>query len=242
MRFCPILSEFFKRMVVFWNGILKINEFLISQTIEMIEKEQREVERRPITKITHKGEIEIESQEPVKAPEPAEVRDMSNITLHYCIFPSKRRWWSACLFPPLVSLSLLPKWQKSQQNLQIPLRRKLRVPRRRKTLPANTNLTCLTYTAKSAQVNPDTSNHLTLVIKLCLFCHVSYYMHTMCHNLLTCVTFFFPNKVVWRPLWRRHQPKWSKLLLQWLGGSPPKQKRQRAQHHLQRTMTCTSLF
>ncbi|XP_034537642.1 PHD finger protein 3 isoform X2 [Notolabrus celidotus] len=43
-------------------------------TIEMIEKEQREVERRPITKITHKGEIEIESQEPMKAPEPAEVK------------------------------------------------------------------------------------------------------------------------------------------------------------------------
>ncbi|XP_030603561.1 PHD finger protein 3 isoform X2 [Archocentrus centrarchus] len=42
-------------------------------TIEMIEKEQREAERRPITKITHKGEIEIESQEPVKAPEPAEI-------------------------------------------------------------------------------------------------------------------------------------------------------------------------
>lgn len=40
----------------------------------MIEKEQREAERRPITKITHKGEIEIESQEPVKAPEPVEVR------------------------------------------------------------------------------------------------------------------------------------------------------------------------
>ncbi|KAG7276959.1 hypothetical protein CRUP_016449 [Coryphaenoides rupestris] len=39
-------------------------------TIEMIEKEQREVERRPITKITHKGEIEIESEEPVKAAEP----------------------------------------------------------------------------------------------------------------------------------------------------------------------------
>ncbi|XP_064174244.1 PHD finger protein 3-like [Anguilla rostrata] len=38
-------------------------------TIEMIEKEQREVERRPITKITHKGEIEIESQEPAKQPE-----------------------------------------------------------------------------------------------------------------------------------------------------------------------------
>ncbi|XP_033469251.2 PHD finger protein 3 isoform X2 [Epinephelus lanceolatus] len=47
-------------------------------TIEMIEKEQREAERRPITKITHKGEIEIESQEPakepVKAPEPEELK------------------------------------------------------------------------------------------------------------------------------------------------------------------------
>uniref|UniRef100_A0A672IHT5 PHD finger protein 3 n=1 Tax=Salarias fasciatus TaxID=181472 RepID=A0A672IHT5_SALFA len=42
-------------------------------TIEMIEKEQREVERRPITKITHKGEIEIESQEPVKTSEPIEL-------------------------------------------------------------------------------------------------------------------------------------------------------------------------
>ncbi|XP_072293353.1 uncharacterized protein phf3 isoform X2 [Eucyclogobius newberryi] len=41
-------------------------------TIEMIEKEQREAERRPITKITHKGEIEIESLEPVKAPETVE--------------------------------------------------------------------------------------------------------------------------------------------------------------------------
>ncbi|XP_044148403.1 PHD finger protein 3 isoform X2 [Bufo gargarizans] len=38
-------------------------------TIEMIEKEQREVERRPITKITHKGEIEIESDAPMKEPE-----------------------------------------------------------------------------------------------------------------------------------------------------------------------------
>lgn len=35
----------------------------------MIEKEQREVERRPITKITHKGEIEIESDAPIKEPE-----------------------------------------------------------------------------------------------------------------------------------------------------------------------------
>nr|XP_046191441.1 PHD finger protein 3 isoform X1 [Oncorhynchus gorbuscha]XP_046191442.1 PHD finger protein 3 isoform X1 [Oncorhynchus gorbuscha] len=40
--------------------------------IEMIEKEQREAERRPITKITHKGEIEIESQESGKAPEAIE--------------------------------------------------------------------------------------------------------------------------------------------------------------------------
>ncbi|XP_077163872.1 PHD finger protein 3 isoform X3 [Paroedura picta] len=38
-------------------------------TIEMIEKEQREVERRPITKITHKGEIEIESETPAKEQE-----------------------------------------------------------------------------------------------------------------------------------------------------------------------------
>ncbi|XP_074166693.1 PHD finger protein 3 isoform X4 [Sminthopsis crassicaudata] len=38
-------------------------------TIEMIEKEQREVERRPITKITHKGEIEIESDAPMKEQE-----------------------------------------------------------------------------------------------------------------------------------------------------------------------------
>ncbi|XP_062953080.1 PHD finger protein 3 isoform X2 [Cynocephalus volans] len=40
-------------------------------TIEMIEKEQREVERRPITKITHKGEIEIESDAPIKEQEAA---------------------------------------------------------------------------------------------------------------------------------------------------------------------------
>ena len=40
----------------------------------MIEKDQREAERRPITKITHKGEIEIESEEPVKAAEVPEVR------------------------------------------------------------------------------------------------------------------------------------------------------------------------
>ena len=40
----------------------------------MIEKDQREAERRPITKITHKGEIEIESEEPAKAAEVPEVR------------------------------------------------------------------------------------------------------------------------------------------------------------------------
>ena len=44
----------------------------------MIEKDQREAERRPITKITHKGEIEIESQEPQKAPEPEEVKQHVN--------------------------------------------------------------------------------------------------------------------------------------------------------------------
>ncbi|KAA8583892.1 hypothetical protein FQN60_015100 [Etheostoma spectabile] len=49
-------------------------------TIEMIEKEQREAERRPITKITHKGEIEIESQEPVKAPAPAELESPPKAT------------------------------------------------------------------------------------------------------------------------------------------------------------------
>ena len=37
----------------------------------MIEKEQREVERRPITKITHKGEIEIESDATMKEQEAA---------------------------------------------------------------------------------------------------------------------------------------------------------------------------
>ncbi|XP_058507227.1 PHD finger protein 3 isoform X1 [Solea solea] len=49
-------------------------------TIEMIEKEQREVERRPIIKITHKGEIEIESQEPAKAPEPADLDPLPKVT------------------------------------------------------------------------------------------------------------------------------------------------------------------
>lgn len=68
-----------------FNNPLKSNTFLISQTIEMIEKEQREAERRPITKITHKGEIEIESQEPVKATEPAEVRSTSNITVYLTV-------------------------------------------------------------------------------------------------------------------------------------------------------------
>ncbi|XP_067421624.1 LOW QUALITY PROTEIN: PHD finger protein 3 [Emydura macquarii macquarii] len=51
-------------------------------TIEMIEKEQREVERRPITKITHKGEIEIESDAPIKEQEVAmEIQEPSMIKL-----------------------------------------------------------------------------------------------------------------------------------------------------------------
>ncbi|XP_062256600.1 PHD finger protein 3 isoform X1 [Platichthys flesus] len=49
-------------------------------TIEMIEKDQREAERRPITKITHKGEIEIESQEPQKTPEPEEMESSPKST------------------------------------------------------------------------------------------------------------------------------------------------------------------
>lgn len=66
-----------------------MNKFLISQTIEMIEKEQREAERRPITKITHKGEIEIESQEPMKAHEPPEVRCSQDVSTHLAILISK---------------------------------------------------------------------------------------------------------------------------------------------------------
>ncbi|XP_056291994.1 PHD finger protein 3 isoform X2 [Pseudoliparis swirei] len=49
-------------------------------TIEMIEKEQREAKRRPITKITHKGEIEIESQEPVKEPDAEELEPPLKVT------------------------------------------------------------------------------------------------------------------------------------------------------------------
>ncbi|KAM6433312.1 PHD finger protein 3 isoform 2-T3 [Rhynochetos jubatus] len=48
-------------------------------TIEMIEKEQREVERRPITKITHKGEIEIESETPIKEQE--EVMEIQELNM-----------------------------------------------------------------------------------------------------------------------------------------------------------------
>ncbi|KAI3362666.1 hypothetical protein L3Q82_001738 [Scortum barcoo] len=67
-------------------------------TIEMIEKEQREAERRPITKITHKGEIEIESQEPVKAPEPAELEPppkMSEVSAETPKTPEKKASESA---------------------------------------------------------------------------------------------------------------------------------------------------
>ncbi|XP_018121011.1 PHD finger protein 3 isoform X2 [Xenopus laevis] len=52
-------------------------------TIEMIEKEQREAERRPITKITHKGEIEIESETPMKE---TEVMDSEEI----CVKPAEK--------------------------------------------------------------------------------------------------------------------------------------------------------
>ena len=51
----------------------------------MIEKEQREVERRPITKITHKGEIEIESDAPMKEQEAAiEIQVGSDLTYVVC--------------------------------------------------------------------------------------------------------------------------------------------------------------
>ncbi|XP_066468519.1 PHD finger protein 3 [Tiliqua scincoides] len=51
-------------------------------TIEMIEKEQREVERRPITKITHKGEIEIESETPVKEQEAVvEIQESASVKI-----------------------------------------------------------------------------------------------------------------------------------------------------------------
>uniref|UniRef100_A0A8C9T508 PHD finger protein 3 n=1 Tax=Scleropages formosus TaxID=113540 RepID=A0A8C9T508_SCLFO len=53
-------------------------------TIEMIEKEQREADRRPITKITHKGEIEIENQETVNEPEVIDsTKDAKDTTAHH---------------------------------------------------------------------------------------------------------------------------------------------------------------
>lgn len=149
--------------IFFWcktfRSLLKSYKYLCPQTIEMIEKEQREAERRPITKITHKGEIEIESQEPIKAPEPVEVRNTSNINLLTVFLPVKECLLEFLFLPYVVRLSLLPEWLKSQQNLQKPPRRKKIKPRRRKTPPTNTSLTYLTYTAKSAQVNPE--NHLS---------------------------------------------------------------------------------
>lgn len=75
----------------------------------MIEKEQREAERRPITKITHKGEIEIESQEPIKAPEPVEVRNTSNINLLTVFLPVKECLLEFLFLPYVVRLSLLPE-------------------------------------------------------------------------------------------------------------------------------------
>lgn len=66
-------------------GIITHN-FLFSQTIEMIEKEQREVERRPITKITHKGEIEIESETPMKEQEEVMEIQVEKKAWHYSVF------------------------------------------------------------------------------------------------------------------------------------------------------------
>lgn len=80
----------------------------------MIEKEQRDVERRPITKITHKGEIEIESQEPMKAPEPVEVRK-KQILVFFLLFTNLINQTRTCrlhepfLILPIFSLSLYPK-------------------------------------------------------------------------------------------------------------------------------------
>lgn len=74
----------------------------------MIEKEQREAERRPITKITHKGEIEIESLEPVKAPETAEVRARSNNQHHIYLHKYKSVKFSY--------VSLFPARTPSQSN------------------------------------------------------------------------------------------------------------------------------
>lgn len=62
-----------------------IDSLLFLQTIEMIEKEQREVERRPITKITHKGEIEIESETPMKEQEVMEIQ-VENKTINRTIY------------------------------------------------------------------------------------------------------------------------------------------------------------
>lgn len=62
--------------------------FLFSQTIEMIEKKQREVERRPITKITHKGEIEIESETPMKEQEEVMEIQVEKKAWHCSVFSS----------------------------------------------------------------------------------------------------------------------------------------------------------
>lgn len=61
---------------------------LFLQTIEMIEKEQREVERRPITKITHKGEIEIESETPIKEQEEVMEIQVEEKTCQHIAFSS----------------------------------------------------------------------------------------------------------------------------------------------------------
>jgi len=71
---------------------VNICNFLFLQTIEMIEKEQREVERRPITKITHKGEIEIESETPIKEQEEVMEIQVEKTTWQQSEFSSQIIW------------------------------------------------------------------------------------------------------------------------------------------------------
>lgn len=121
----------------------------------MIEKEQREVERRPVTKITHKGEIEIENQEPAKAPE-ALVRLYERVR---CLIVKPyvqvlvRRFPSP--FSLILSLKLLRCLRKKLQN------QRQKAPRNLTIQQACTSPIFLIFTARSAQVtclnlkNPD---------------------------------------------------------------------------------------
>lgn len=128
----------------------------------------------------------------------------------------------------LLSWSLCPKSQKSQQNLQNHPRRKQRVQKQRKTPPANTSLICLTYAAKFAQVNLDTRCNQAS----------EHFSQGFCFQCF----FFLFTKVVWWPQQRKHPPKWSKWQLQLSEGSPLKQRRPKPRHHLQKKMNYPSMF